>query len=73
MRCDFDNWAQMGCKGWCYDDILPYFRKSEDNDTFNNETHGKGGPLGVSKPVAPLPIAEAFIQAAARHGHEDEH
>jgi choline dehydrogenase len=65
---DFDTWAQMGCKGWSYEDILPYFRKAEDNDTFDNETHGKGGPLGVSKPVAPLPIAEAFIKAAAQLG-----
>jgi choline dehydrogenase len=65
---DFDTWAQMGCTGWSYQDILPYFRKAEDNDTFNNETHGQGGPMGVSKPVAPLPIAEAFIQAAADMG-----
>jgi choline dehydrogenase len=65
---DFDTWAQMGCTGWSYEDVLPYFRKSEDNDTFNNETHGQNGPLGVSKPIAPLPIAEAFIQAAADMG-----
>ena len=65
---DYDTWAQMGCKGWSYEDILPYFRKAEDNDTFDNKTHGKGGPLGVSKPVAPLPIAEAFIKAAGQVG-----
>ncbi len=65
---DFDTWAQMGCKGWSYDDVLPYFRKSEDNDSFNNATHGKGGPIGVSKPAAPLPIAEAFIKAAGQFG-----
>jgi choline dehydrogenase len=61
---DYDTWAQMGCKGWSYDEVLPYFRKAEDNDTYDNKTHGKGGPLGVSKPVAPLPMAEAFIRAA---------
>ena len=65
---DFDTWAQMGCKGWSYDDVLPYFRKSEDNDSFDNTTHGKGGPMGVSKPAAPLPIAEAFIRAAGQIG-----
>jgi choline dehydrogenase len=65
---DYDTWAQMGCKGWAYEDVLPYFRKAENNDTFNNATHGKGGPLGVSKPVAPLPIAEAFIKAAGEMG-----
>lgn len=65
---DFDTWAQLGCKGWSYADVLPYFRRAEDNDTFSNETHGRGGPLGVSKPVAPLPIAEAFIRAAGQLG-----
>jgi choline dehydrogenase len=65
---DYDTWAQMGCKGWSYEDILPYFRKAEDNDTFDNKAHGKGGPMGVSKPVAPLPIAEAFIKAAGQLG-----
>ncbi len=65
---DFDTWAQMGCKGWSYDDVLPYFRKSEDNDSFDSTTHGKGGPMGVSKPTAPLPIAQAFIKAAGQFG-----
>jgi choline dehydrogenase-like flavoprotein len=65
---DFDHWAQMGCKGWSYADVLPYFRKSEDNDTYDNETHGKSGPMGVSQPSAPLPIARAFIKAAEQLG-----
>lgn len=65
---DFDTWAQLGCTGWSYADVLPYFRKAEDNDTYDNETHGRGGPLGVSKPVAPLPIAKAFITAAGQLG-----
>ncbi|WP_309666221.1 GMC family oxidoreductase N-terminal domain-containing protein, partial [Tabrizicola sp.] len=45
---DYDDWRQMGCPGWGYDDILPYFRKSEVNDTHDNRYHGKDGPLGVS-------------------------
>ena len=65
---DFDTWAQMGCKGWAYDDVLPYFRKAEHNDTFNNQTHGVDGPIGVSKPAAALPIADAFIKSAAQIG-----
>jgi choline dehydrogenase len=48
---DYDEWRQMGCEGWSYDDVLPYFRKAEDNDTYDNEYHGKGGPLGVSQPA----------------------
>jgi len=65
---DYDEWRQMGCEGWAYDDVLPYFRKAEDNDTWENEFHGKGGPLGVSQPAAPLPICEAYFEAAAALG-----
>lgn len=61
---DYDEWRDMGCEGWAYEDVLPYFRKSEDNDTYNNRFHGQGGPLGVSKPVAPLPICDAYFEAA---------
>ena len=67
-RLDYDEWRQMGCEGWGYDDILPYFRKSEDNDTFENTYHGIGGPLGVSQPRAPLPICDAFFEAAGQLG-----
>ena len=65
---DYDDWRQMGCTGWGYDDVLPYFRKAEDNETHDNRFHGKGGPLGVSEPRAPLPICEAYFQAAATLG-----
>jgi len=65
---DYDEWRQMGCEGWAYEDVLPYFRKAEDNDSFDNRYHGKGGPLGVSQPAAPLPICEAFFAAAGEIG-----
>jgi choline dehydrogenase len=65
---DYDEWRQAGCAGWSYEDVLPYFRKAEDNDTWNNRWHGQGGPLGVSRPAAPLPICEAYFEAAARLG-----
>jgi choline dehydrogenase len=70
---DYDEWRQMGCDGWGYRDVLPYFRKAEDNDTFDNEYHGKGGPLGVSQPSAPLPICEAWFAAAAQLGIPRNH
>ena len=41
---DYDEWRQMGCDGWSYEDVLPYFRKAEDNDTWDDQYHGKGGP-----------------------------
>ncbi|MBD0864993.1 MAG: GMC family oxidoreductase N-terminal domain-containing protein [Rhodobacteraceae bacterium] len=65
---DYDEWRQMGCDGWSYADVLTYFKKSEDNDTYNSEFHGQGGPLGVSMPAAPLPICDAFIAAAGELG-----
>lgn len=65
---DYDEWRQRGCNGWGYEDVLPYFRKAEDNDTFEGRYHGKGGPLGVSQPIAPLPICEAYFEAAAALG-----
>ena len=61
---DYEMWRQAGCEGWGFANVLPYFRKSEDNDTFGNRYHGRGGPLGVSQPTAPLPICEAFFEAA---------
>ncbi|MGL5011158.1 MAG: GMC family oxidoreductase, partial [Paracoccaceae bacterium] len=65
---DYEEWRQMGCAGWGYEDVLPYFRKAEHNDTFENRYHGKGGPLGVSQPRAPLPICEAYFAAAGQLG-----
>ncbi len=65
---DYDDWRQMGCEGWSYADVLPYFKKSEDNDTYDDEFHSKGGPLGVSMPAAPLPICDAYIKAAGEVG-----
>ncbi len=67
-RLDYDTWAQMGCAGWDYDSIVQYFRKAEDNDSFNDTVHGQGGPLGVSRPCAALPICDAFIAAAEQFG-----
>ena len=65
---DYDLWRQSGNTGWGWDDVLPYFKKAEDNETFENKFHGKGGPLGISNPRAPLPICDAYFEAAAALG-----
>jgi choline dehydrogenase len=65
---DFDLWRQMGCTGWSYDDVLPYFRRSEHNTRFTDEWHGTGGPLCVSDVAQRNPICEAFIAAAEGEG-----
>ncbi|MEM7267658.1 MAG: GMC family oxidoreductase N-terminal domain-containing protein [Pseudomonadota bacterium] len=65
---DYDEWRQMGCEGWSFEDVLPYFKRAEDNDTHSDKYHGQDGPLGVSQPSAPLPICEAYFEAAAAVG-----
>ncbi|AOL22206.1 Choline dehydrogenase [Erythrobacter litoralis] len=64
-RWDYDNWAGMGCTGWAYDDVLPYFRRSESNERGEDAYHGAGGPLFVSDQVSPNPTSEAFVESAA--------
>jgi choline dehydrogenase-like flavoprotein len=66
---DYDAWErEEGCVGWSYADVLPYFRRAEDNQRFFDVFHGTGGPLGVSMPINPLPISEAFLRAAQEAG-----
>ena len=63
-KLDFNEWAQLGCRGWSYENVLPYFKRSEKNQNGASEFHGSSGPMGVSNPVSPLPICEAFFKAA---------
>ncbi len=70
---DFDHWAALGADGWSYDEVLPFFRKSEDftptNDiTVDGDAHGRGGPVGVTVRQPVLPAAEAFVAAAEAAG-----
>ena len=48
-KWDYDHWSQLGNEGWSYEEILPYFKKAEHNEMFNNNYHGQDGPLNVSK------------------------
>ncbi|MGE0418967.1 MAG: GMC family oxidoreductase [Acetobacteraceae bacterium] len=66
---DFDHWRQLGNAGWSYQDVLPYFRRAEDQQSFRDEYHGNGGPLAVSDPTYNHPICDAFIQAAVEAGY----
>lgn len=66
---DYDAWAsEAGATGWSYREVLPYFKRSENNQRFANDYHAYGGPLGVSNPISPLPICEAFFQAGQELG-----
>ena len=69
---DYDLWAELGNEGWSYDEIFPYFVKSEDNrdpDVLTNGYHGSGGYLTVSTPHYTTPIAGAFLEAAKLFGY----
>ncbi len=65
---DYDRWRQRGNHGWGYDDVLPYFKKAEDQSRGADEFHGRGGPLPVSDLGHPDPLSAAFIAAAAETG-----
>ncbi|MEM9014557.1 MAG: GMC family oxidoreductase N-terminal domain-containing protein, partial [Pseudomonadota bacterium] len=64
-KADYDGWAAAGATGWSYDDVLPYFKKAEDNTRGADEYHGAGGPLGVSDLSHKNPLSDVFLQAAA--------
>jgi len=70
-RADYDEWAEMGAEGWGYEDILPYFTKSEDNERGEDLYHGTGGPLPVRESRSMHPLASAFVEAAKQAGHEE--
>ena len=63
-RADYDQWASLGNAGWSFADVLPYFKRAEDNADFDGEYHGKGGPLAVNKSRTGNPVQQIFLQAA---------
>jgi choline dehydrogenase len=65
---DYDRWRQRGNVGWGYDDVLPYFKKAEDQTRGADDFHGTGGPLPVSNLGHPDPLSAAFIEAAVEAG-----
>jgi choline dehydrogenase-like flavoprotein len=65
-KWDYDNWAALGCTGWAYDDVLPYFKRAEKNVRGADEYHGAEGPLWVSDQRWPNKGSLAFVEAAAQ-------
>lgn len=65
-RWDYDHWAELGCSGWAYDDVLPYFKRAENNEQGADEFHGGDGPLHVSDQHWPNPGSKAFVEAATQ-------
>ena len=70
-KTDYNHWATLGNEGWSYDEVLPYFKKSEDNQNIKNDFHQQGGPLNVefSKSFK-TPYVDAFIEGCKEVGFE---
>jgi choline dehydrogenase len=69
-RADYDGWAAGGADGWGYDDLLPYFKRSEDNERGEDAFHGAGGPMKVADSRSMQPLVETMLEAAHAAGHE---
>jgi choline dehydrogenase len=70
---DFDEWAELGATGWSYKELLPYFTRSEANESKSGDLHGKDGPLHVSDGRSEHPLVDAMLHAAANIGHAWNH
>ncbi|NOD92581.1 choline dehydrogenase [Ruegeria sp. HKCCD4884] len=66
---DYDRWRQMGNEGWGWDDVLPLFKRCEDQERGEDEFHGVGGPLSVSNMRIQRPICDAWVAAAQAAGY----
>jgi choline dehydrogenase-like flavoprotein len=69
-RADYDAWGQMGCEGWSWDEVLPWFVRSEGNARLGGPLHGQQGPLQVSDLLQPNVFSRRFVQAGVEAGHE---
>jgi len=67
---DYDHWRQLGNQGWSYEDVLPFFKKAENNERGADPFHGTGGPLNVADQVEPSKINEGFLKACEQAGHK---
>lgn len=69
LPADYDAWADLGCTGWGYDDVVPYFRRSEANERGASAIHGGDGPIKVSRGRSTAPICDLFLEAAVQAGY----
>jgi choline dehydrogenase len=67
-RLDYDEWSDLGNEGWDYENVLPYFKVSENNERLADKYHGLGGPLNVADQVQHNPLSAAFVRAAQQSG-----
>lgn len=67
-QADYDEWAELGNQGWGFNDLLPYFKKSEKNERIHDDLHGQGGPLNVAELKSPSAARDAFVSAGKEAG-----
>ena len=67
---DYDHWQQLGCAGWGWNDVLPYFKKSERQERGADAYHGQDGMLSVSNMRLQRPICDAWVSAAQAAGYQ---
>ena len=67
-RSDYDGWADDGAKGWSYDEVLPYFKKSEANSRGGDRFHGTDGPLHIEDPRSPNALSQTIVDAMVAAG-----
>lgn len=65
---DYDHWRQMGCEGWSFSDVLPYFKRAETNENGSDDFHGNDGPLHVSNGRSVNPLFRTYVQAGSEAG-----
>jgi choline dehydrogenase len=70
QRLDYDTWAQLGNRGWSFDDVLPYFKRAEHFERGGDDIRGGDGPLNVADMREPHRLIDAFIDAGVERGHE---
>lgn len=72
-RWDYDHWASLGNTGWSFDEVLPYFKRSENNASLGGALHGQSGPLRVSDLRSDNPFQQLYLEAAKQAGFKINH
>lgn len=68
QHADYDQWRQLGCEGWSWDDVMPYFLRSQHQERGGDDFHAQGGPLNVSDVTTTHPVSDAVMDACEQAG-----
>ncbi|MEO1434381.1 MAG: choline dehydrogenase [Bacteroidota bacterium] len=68
-KADYDEWSALGNQGWSYEEVLPYFKKAENQENIQDDFHGQGGPLNVMNRSYTNPLSDSFVQAGQELGY----